>query len=179
MRAIEDNRFIRGDVPMTKREVRVYILDALDINEGERTLDIGAGTGSVSIEMAMRGAIVDAVETNAAGINLIKENAKKFGVNINTVNGMAPDAIPNITYDKIFVGGSKGNLKEIIKKSYDLLKDGGVLVMSFILPKNFAIALETMSEFKIVESALIQSSNVNKIGMMMANNPVFIVRGVK
>lgn len=179
MRAIEDNRFIRGDVPMTKREVRVYILDALDINEGERTLDIGAGTGSVSIEMAMRGAIVDAVETNAAGIDLIKENAEKFGVNINTVHGTAPNAIPNIIYDKIFVGGSKGNLKEIIKTSYDLLKDGGVLVMSFILPKNLVIALEAMSEFKSVDRALIQSSNLNKIGMMTANNPVFIVRGVK
>lgn len=179
MRAIDDGEFIRGNIPMTKRDVRVFIMDALDIKEGDISLDIGAGTGSVSIEMALRGAAVDSIEVEDEGVTLIKENAKKFGVKINAINGFAPDEICDKHYDKVFIGGTKGRLREIIERVYNLLNPGGVIVLTFILPKNFAQCLEYMKQFKNVESTLISTSSINKIGMMIANNPIFLVRGVK
>lgn len=179
MRAIEDSEFIRGNFPMTKRDVRVFIMDALDIKKGDVSLDIGAGTGSVSIEMALRGAEVNSIEVEEDGIALINKNAKKFGVNINAIKGFAPDEICDKNYDKIFIGGTKGRLKEIIERVYTLLNPGGVIVMTFILPKNFVEAIDCMKKFNSVESTLISTSSINKIGMMMANNPIFLVRGVK
>lgn len=179
MRAIEDSEFIRGNIPMTKRDVRVFIMDALDIKEGDVSLDVGAGTGSVSIEMALRGANVSSIEIEEEGIELINKNADKFGVKINAISGFAPDKIENKNYDKVFIGGTKGRLKDIIERVYELLNPGGVIVMTFILPKNFVESLEYMKKFKNVESTLISTSSINKIGMMMANNPIFLVRGVK
>ena len=180
MRAIEDDRFIRGDVPMTKRDVRVYIMDALDIKEGDNFLDIGAGTGSVTIEAALRGARATAIETVEEGIHLINKNAENFGVKINTINSMAPDGIPHEKFDKIFIGGSRGKLEELIEISHERLNDGGVIAMSFILLKNVGVAQEVMKRlFKSVEITLVQTANVDRIGMMRGNNPIFIIRGVK
>ena len=179
MRAINDALFIRGDIPMTKRTIRAYIMDALDIERGDIALDVGAGTGSVSVEMALRGAEVRAIEIEEEGISLINQNAEKFGVKIETKNLMAPDGIRGEMYDKIFIGGTKGRMKEIIDAAYDSLKVGGTIVLTFILPKNYTEAMALMHDFKEVESTLIQTSEINKIGMMIANNPIFLIRGVK
>lgn len=180
MRAIDDELFIRGEVPMTKREVRVFIMDALDIEEGQDFLDIGAGTGSITIEAAIRGAKATAIECVDEGVRLIKENADKFGVKVDVIKTMAPEGIPNQNFDRIFIGGSRGKLEELIKISHDRLRPGGVLAMSFILLKNVGQAQAAMKDlFKDVEINLIQSSKVDKIGMMRGNNPIFILRGVK
>lgn len=180
MRCIDDDRFIRGDVPMTKRDVRVYIMDALDIKDGEKFLDIGAGTGSITIEAALRGADATAIETVDEGIHLINKNAESFGVDINIIQAMAPDGIPEENFDKIFIGGSRGKLEELIKISHEKLNDGGILAMSFILLKNVGIAQEIMKKiFKNVEITLVQTANVDRIGMLRGNNPIFILRGVK
>lgn len=181
MRVLKDDQFIRGDVPMTKRDVRIYLMDALDIVEGLRALDIGAGTGAVSVEMARRGANVTAIETNIDGVKLIRENANRHDVEIDIIHGRAPEDLPDKEYDRIFIGGSKGKLEEIIIKSHDMLCDGGVVVMSFILIKNLGIAERlTKKYFKDVEITMVQTSNAGeKLGMLIGNNPIFIIRGVK
>ncbi len=81
---IPDNEFIRDTVPMTKMEVRVISISKLQITEGDRVMDIGAGTGSVSIEIArlLPNSTVYAVEHKAKAVDLIKQNAQKF----NTLN---------------------------------------------------------------------------------------------
>ena len=73
---IPDELFIRGDVPMTKQEVRAVALAKLRLTATDTVWDVGAGTGSVSIEAALvaRAGSVWAVERNAAGVRLIREN---------------------------------------------------------------------------------------------------------
>ena len=92
---------------------------------------------------------------------------------------MAPEGIGGEKYDKIFIGGTKGRMKEIIDAAYESLKIGGTIVLTFILPKNYTEAMALMHDFKEVQSTLIQTSEINKIGMMIANNPIFLIRGVK
>lgn len=180
MRVLNDSNFIRGKVPMTKRDIRIYLLDALDISRGMDVLDIGAGTGAVSVEMARAGANVTSLELNPEGIEIIKANAKKHEINLNIIEGHAPEDMPEKEFDRIFIGGSKGRLEDIIIKSYHLLKENGVVVMSFILLDNLTVANEILKKyFHDIEVTLVQTANINNIGMMMGNNPIFILRGVK
>ena len=93
---IEDDMFIRGKVPMTKSEIRVITLSKLQLYEDSIVLDVGAGTGSISIECALMvpNGKVYAVEANSEGIDLIYKNMEKFQVNnLLPIHGMAPDAM--------------------------------------------------------------------------------------
>lgn len=111
---IPDELFIRGDVPMTKQEVRAVALAKLRLTATDTVWDVGAGTGSVSIEAALvaRAGSVWAVERNAAGVRLIRENADAFGCgNVHAVPGVAPEALAKLPVpDAVFVGGSAGEL---------------------------------------------------------------------
>ena len=91
---IRDDEFIRGKVPMTKSEIRTLSVIKMGITENDVVWDIGAGTGSISIEAALNysKSKIYAIERNIEGINLIKENMKKFDVNnIIPVEGLAPE----------------------------------------------------------------------------------------
>ncbi len=179
---IKDDEFIRGNIPMSKFEVRTLILANMDISKGDRFLDIGAGTGSVSIQAAKLGAEVSSIEREKEGIELIKKNADKFKVRIDPIEGYAPEAIPNQKFNKIFIGGSGGNMAEIVEKSYEILEKDGVIAASFITLKNLDIFKEKLKElgFINIETALIQVSRVKtKAEMMIAENPIFIVKGEK
>ena len=133
---IRDNEFIRGKVPMTKEEVRAVSIAKLDIQDTDTCFDIGAGTGSVSIEMArfaFKGKVY-AIEMNDEAVELIKENMKKFNItNLELTHGKAPEDLNGLNVDKIFIGGSGGNLNDVIKYSYDHLNENGRIVLNFIL----------------------------------------------
>jgi len=127
---IDDELFIRGKVPMTKQEVRMITLCKAAIKENDIVLDIGAGTGSLSIEaalMAVQGHVY-AVERNPEAVGLIKQNAVKFKVtaNVSIIEGLAPDALKGIdNYDVVFIGGSGGNLEEILDVVSAHINPGG------------------------------------------------------
>ena len=110
--------FIRGKTPMTKQEVRAAALAKLAVKPTDILWDIGAGTGSVSIEMALAAPLgyVYAVECDAAACSLIKQNRDKFHVhNLTLVEGKAPEKLTGLPApNAVFIGGSKGNLPEII-----------------------------------------------------------------
>ena len=114
-----DEEFLRGKVPMTKEEIRVLSVDRLHLTEEAVCYDIGAGTGSVSIEMALRASKgrVYAVERNPEAIKLLQDNRKKFKTdNLTIIEGLAPgvmDKLPPATH--IFIGGSAGNMDAIIE----------------------------------------------------------------
>lgn len=182
MKWIKDEEFLRGNIPMTKYEIRTLAIAELSIEKDDVFLDIGAGTGSVSIEAALQGAKVYAIEKEEEGIKLIKANAEKFNVNITTIKDEAIKVINEIeNFNKCFVGGSGGKLKEIVNLAYEKLPIHGVMVANFVTLDNMQQFKQILNELNCdVQIRLVQASNVcNKTGIIKANNPVFIVRGIK
>ena len=181
---IPDDLFVRGKVPMTKQDVRSAIAGRLAVKPGETVWDVGAGTGSVTVELALmaRGGKTFAVETNPEGCGLIETNRRRFGAwNISIVEGMAPEALTDLPApDAVFLGGTKGQMGPILDIIKDKNPDARVMIS--------AIAIETLGEaLKDLKSrgwdtevAQIQSSygkKVARLNMMMANNPIFLISG--
>ena len=84
---IRDEAFIRGQIPMTKFTVRAVTMALLDIEPWDVFVDIGAGTGSISVQAALLGADVFAIEQVQEGVELIQRNAKQFGLDIHIIHG--------------------------------------------------------------------------------------------
>lgn len=194
---LADESFVRGDVPLTKQEIRCLTLSRLRLEEGSRVLDIGAGSGGLSIECALllsgtenpghpgEGAVW-AVERNEEALSLIEANIEKFGVdNLNLVRGEAPAALQDLdSFDRIMIGGSGGNLPAILEQAYRLLVPGGVIVLNCILLQTLAESLVQLEKQGFKEIDFIQASiaRARKIGSgtaLQPLNPVFIVSAVK
>lgn len=180
MKNIRDEEFIRGTVPMTKFNIRSLITAYLGIEEGDKLLDIGGGTGSVSVECALQGAKVTSVEMKKDGCNLIRANAQKFGVQVRIINGKAPEVLPDEIFDKCFIGGSGGELKNIFAYLESHFKKGGILCASFITVKNLNCFLDLLKEYRYRNSEvnLIQTASMNENGLFKGENPIYIVRAV-
>jgi precorrin-6y C5,15-methyltransferase (decarboxylating), CbiE subunit/precorrin-6Y C5,15-methyltransferase (decarboxylating), CbiT subunit len=182
---IPDEEFIRGDVPMTKREVRVQILSQLGLKEDAVVYDIGAGTGSVAVEAALlaRRGRVFAFESNSDACSLIEANRIKFGTyNIRVVPGLAPDAFHQLPPpDAAFIGGSRGHMKNIIEAL--LGKNPTVkIVVSAVTLETLAEALDLFKQFALsgVTVSQIAISHTKEVGtyhMLQALNPVFVLAG--
>ena len=181
MKWIKDEDFIRGNIPMTKFNIRILTIAYLQIKEGDRFLDIGAGTGSISIEAALHGAKTWAIEKEVEGVELIKLNNDKFDTGINIIEGQAPENLPDIKINKCFVGGSRGQLKGIFDYLDKNLDHGGILCGNFITLKNLSEFTELLKAYKYsnIETQLIQTSYMDRIGLMKGQNPIFIIKGVK
>ncbi|NMA87121.1 MAG: precorrin-6Y C5,15-methyltransferase (decarboxylating) subunit CbiT [Tissierellia bacterium] len=181
MKWIKDSEFIRGNIPMTKFNIRILAMAYLAIENGDKLLDIGAGTGSISIEAALQGAGTWAIEIEREGIELINKNATKFNVNLNIIEGQAPEDLPDIKFNKCFIGGSGGKLDEIFQYLEEHLEPDSIVCGNFIMLKNLNKFIQLLDEYKYenIEVQLIQSSSMDKIGLMKGENPIFIVKGVK
>lgn len=186
MRFIKDNEFIRGNCPMTKEEVRILSVVKLELEEDYRVLDIGAGTGSVSIQIAehcKKGEVI-AIEKDEEALVIIKENKEKFKANnLQIISAEAMEIEPNIIgeFDAIFVGGSGGNIADIIEKYGGKLKKNKNIVLNFITINNVYKAMEALKELNYeVECVQLQVSKTKgQSYMLMANNPIFVVSGKK
>ena len=179
---LDDDLFLRGKVPMTKSEVRSISLSKLRLHKDAVVWDVGAGTGSVSIEAASlaRDGVVYAIEKKDEAIDLLEQNKRKFGTdNLEIIKGLAPEALEGLPAPThAFIGGSSGNLKEIL----EVLLEQNPRVRVVIN----AIALETVAEamqclksmaFTDVDIAQVSVAKGKKLGsyeMMMGQNPVYI-----
>lgn len=180
---IPDELFIRGDVPMTKQEVRAVALAKLRLTATDTVWDVGAGTGSVSIEAALvaRAGSVWAVERNAAGVRLIRENADAFGCgNVNTVPGVAPEALAKLPVpDAVFVGGSAGELLSIVEAALEKNSQVRLCVPCVTVETlTEACALLSGSRFKGFEACQVSAARAEAVGshhLMKSQNPVFLV----
>ena len=181
---IDDSEFIRGEVPMTKQDIRAAILGHLQIRKTDTVWDVGAGTGSVSIEMAMKASRgrVYAVEKVPEGCSLIRQNREKFGVwNLQVREGAAPEALVDLPApDKVFIGGSNGQLKQITQIALDKNPNARICVSAIVL-ETLQEATEAMTSAGLdVGIVQVQVNTARKLGkkhMMMAGNPIYIVTG--
>lgn len=180
---IPDELFIRGDVPMTKQEVRAVALAKLRLTATDTVWDVGAGTGSVSIEAALvaRAGSVWAVERNAAGVRLIRENADAFGCgNVRAVPGVAPEALAKLPVpDAVFVGGSAGELPSIVEAALEKNSQVRLCVPCVTVETlTEACTLLSGSRFKGFEACQLSAARAEAVGshhLMKAQNPVFLV----
>ena len=183
---IDDGEFIRGDIPMTKQIVRAAIISKMNVEPTDTVWDVGAGTGSVSVELAMKAAKgrVWAIEREPEGCTLIESNKKKFGVwNLNVVPGSAPEALLDLPApDKAFIGGSGGNLEAIIDAILAANPSAQICVSAIVL-ETMADAVKILAarslDTDIVQVSVATSREIGKRHMMMAANPVFIITGRK
>lgn len=113
---IADALFLRGNVPMTKRLVRASALSLLSPVPGDVCWDLGAGTGSVSIELAACCRRVFSVERNPEAVRLMEENRKRFGAwNMEIIEGEIPGVLGSLPLpDRIFVGGGGGQISAVL-----------------------------------------------------------------
>lgn len=180
---IPDELFIRGDVPMTKQEVRAVALAKLRLTATDTVWDVGAGTGSVSIEAALvaRAGSVWAVERNVAGVQLIRENADAFGCgNVHAVPSVAPEALAKLPVpDAVFVGGSAGELPSIVEAALEKNSQVRLCVPCVTVETlTEACALLSGSRFKGFEACQVSAARAEAVGshhLMKAQNPVFLV----
>lgn len=184
---IKDKEFIRGESPMTKEEVRAVSIAKLDLKEDSTLLDIGAGTGSIGIEASgylKKGEVV-AIECNEKALELITQNLNKFSVsNYNLINGLAPKELPKKSFDRMFIGGSKGNMEQLFKYFLEYSKSGSKIVINAIALETLTQALELLKkyffeEIDVVSLNVSRNRSIGKLNMMMGENPIYIISAKK
>jgi len=182
MKTFEDDEFLRDRTPMTKACVRHESIARLKLKKGDVVYDVGAGTGSVAIEAAALDASlkVYAFEKEETSVSLIEKNIEKLGIaNIEVICGMAPQALEGIQLpDCVFIGGSKGRLKDIIKYIHDKKKNVNYVINAVSL-ETIEEVNELMNSYEVEDSRIIQLScsdvkNVGNYHMLQAQNPVMI-----
>ncbi len=177
---LADEDFVRGSVPMTKREVRAAIRSHLGVRRGDTIWDVGAGTGSVSVELALtadEGAVY-AVERDKEALALIEENRRRFGAwNLRVVRGAAPEALRELPApDAVFIGGSGGNLRGIVDAALTKNPDAR-LCMTAIALETLLAALEVFRDLdaEITQISVSRAKAAGELHLLMANNPVFLI----
>ena len=181
---IPDEEFIRGSVPMTKSEIRAVTMSSLGVKPGFVCYDVGAGTGSVTVEMALAAysGKVYAVERNEEAIGLIHENLKKFHIgNAEVISGSAPEALEALPApNAVFIGGSGGGMDKIFDVIFEKNPSVRVVVN--------AIAIESVSsavsafknrgiEPEISQISASRAKIAGGLHLMMSQNPIYIISG--
>ncbi|OEF97996.1 precorrin-6Y C5,15-methyltransferase (decarboxylating) subunit CbiT [Desulfuribacillus alkaliarsenatis] len=184
---IPDEQFVRSEgVPMTKNEIRVLSLAKLQLTPAATVYDIGAGSGSVAIEikrMVPDGKVI-AIEKNPEAIKVLKENSKKFKVAIDVIEGLAPDALEGLPVaDRIFIGGSGGNLEQILRVCDSKLTTGGRIVLNSVTLNTatdaYKILEELGYEIEVTQVAISYIVSRGNAQMWQARNPVTIIAAAK
>ena len=181
---LPDEAFERGDVPMTKQEVRAAVLAKLAVRPEDILWDVGAGTGSVSVELALaapRGRVY-AVECRPEGCALIKANREKFRTrNLVLVEGLAPAVLSDLPApDAVFIGGSKGSLAAIVDAALDKNPDARICVSAIALESLSAAVAALTAKGRTVQVSQIAVSRAKAVGglhLMMAQNPIYLITG--
>jgi precorrin-6Y C5,15-methyltransferase (decarboxylating) len=196
---LKDEDFIRAEkIPMTKKEVRQLSIADLGLSKSSVVYDIGSGTGSITVEaarIAVEGQVI-AIDCKEEALALTQKNAEKFCLeNVTFLQGSAPDCLKNAELpppSHVFIGGSKGNLAEIIQ--FALKKNPSVrIVANFVSLENLTEmqnCLKSLEEGSFIEADCgkihienleikqISVSRAEKAGnfhLMKAMNPVWIV----
>ena len=168
---------------ITKREVRTVILGQLALQGNQIVWDIGAGTGSVSIEIARLcpSSQIFAVEKTAIGVSLIEKNCHNFQVNnISIISGQAPENLSLLPDpNRIFIGGSGGNLTSILNLCQEKLLPQGIVVIALATLENCHEALDWIKhnnwQYILLQLQISRSTSVGQLTRFSPLNPVTII----
>lgn len=188
---IPDELFIQDDsVPgPTKEEIRVLTISKARLNEGAVVIDVGCGTGGLTVEAANQVGVlgkVYALDEDTKAVKLTLSNAKKMGVQniVVAVCGKAPEALSDFPeVDAILVGGTQ-NLREILRKSKSKLKENGRVVVNSILLETATTAIDELKKLgfqdvDVTHISVSKGKQINSGTMMLARNPITIVSATK
>jgi len=182
---IPDELFERAEgVPMTKAEVRAVALSKLRLRRGGVLVDVGCGTGSMSVEAALimgEGSRVYAVDYDEEALMLTRRNAEKFGVadRVVLVRGKAPEALAEVPKaDRYFIGGGGLELPATIKAAVERMEKG-VIVADVVTLESLKAAVEALGElgleYEVTQIFVARGQRRGRYTVMTALNPVYII----
>ena len=180
---IPDEMFHRGEVPITKSEIRALALSKLKLFSDCKLLDVGCGTGSITVEAGIlchEGEVI-AIDKNQEAVDLTQKNIDKFGLkNAKALTMDASKKLPDQVFHRIFIGGGGRELDHIIKSSKDIFTKDGIVVINTILIESTCTALNSLEKYgyKNIECISATISIGHKISgwMMKALNPIYIIK---
>jgi cobalt-precorrin-6B (C15)-methyltransferase len=188
---IPDEMFAQSDdVPgPTKEEIRVITISKARLTEGSVVVDVGCGTGGLTVEAALQVAPkgkVFAIDNDEKAIELTKTNVARFAVQntVQIIKGKAPEALTNLPQvDAVLIGGSQ-SLRDVIRASHQKLKKNGRIAVNAILLETGYTALDEIKKlnFKEIDVIMVFVAKGKKIRsgtMMMARNPITIISATK
>ena len=187
---IPDEEFDRTEsVPITKEEIRAIQISKARVSSGQTVLDIGCGSGSITVEAGLQvesdGKVIG-IDLDPNAIELTNRNLKKFGVdNATLILGNAKEKISDLPEaDAIFIGGTGGDTQEIVQLCEDKLKSGGRIVIGVILIETLYAVLQTIEKLKfdsidITQITIGKSRKTSTGTMMLARNPVTVISATK
>lgn len=179
-----DALFTRGEVPMTKQEVRAAVLAKLAPRPDDILWDVGAGTGSVSIELALAASWgrTYAIECNEKACELIRVNREKLGAwNLQLIEGAAPGALESLeTPDAVFIGGTKGSMEQVVDLVLDRNPKARICISAICIETLYKAvkALQKRDiEPEVTQISISRGKAAGSLHLLMANNPVFLIAG--
>jgi cobalt-precorrin-6B (C15)-methyltransferase len=186
---IPDEFFLREEeVPITKEEVRAIIISKLRLKENNLVIDIGCGSGSITVELCLQcpKGKVFGVDLDSHAVTLTRKNLEKFKVYAEILLGNAVDLLETLPrVDSIVIGGTTGKTQTLIEQSISKLNNGGRLVITTILIETMFKAMKTVNESNLLKDIdftqiIISKGRRTKTGtMMLARNPVLVISATK
>lgn len=185
---IPDEDFITDpDIPgPTKEEIRCLLICKSNVSSEDIVVDVGCGTGGLTVEFARMAGMVYAVDKNQKALELTAKNLEKHNLQekVKLIEGNMLDVISNVPeFDILMIGGSSGNLPFIIKEGYKKLKKNGRILVTSILLETRVEAVKTMQDLgmkpDVVEVFISKGKVMDRGTMMLARNPITIVSGKK
>lgn len=188
---VPDEAYARGEVPMTKREVRAITIAYAELAPTDRVLDIGAGTGGLTVDLARsvpRGEVV-AVERGEEALALLRTNIDALvDGNVVVVAGEAPAALASVggAFDAVAIGGHGGALTDMLDAILPLLEDGGRVVLNLIglsaaVEAYTALGGEPWQDRSLTQVAVAKAGTLGQWSdvRLVPSNPVFVVHARK
>lgn len=204
MPGIPDEYFERSDsVPITKEEVRAIIISKARLVDGDYVLDVGCGSGSITVEAAIHATgngLVTAIDRDEEAAALTERNLERFGIHgyVGVIRGDALDVLGGAgdggsgadvplhasSYSAIIIGGTGGDTAEIVERCSRILVPGGRIVVSTILIETLHAVLGIMDgmpfeDVDITQVTISKSRKTSTGTMMLARNPVTIISATR
>jgi cobalt-precorrin-6B (C15)-methyltransferase len=185
---IKDQKFIKNpNVPgPTKEEVRCIVICKSDVKPKDVIVDIGCGTGGLTLEFAKRAKKVYSIDINPDAIVTTQQNLEKHGLtgNVELIEGDGFEVLDKIEkFDLIVIGGSGGKLPLLIEKGYNKLNNNGQIIIMAILLETCAEAISCLKKLSIkldvVNVSISKGEVTNRGTMMLARNPITIITAQK